>query len=73
MNKTWGFEASVGWNDRIGGVQYSARAILSDAKTRVVDYGGQDTYTLGLNYVREGYPVLAEQRSSGARRIGMPG
>ena len=63
--KTWGFETSVGWRGVIGGgggLQYSARLLLSDAKNKVVSYGGQDTYVLGLNAVsdgriREGYPV----------------
>lgn len=55
--KTWGFEASLGWQDKIGDFQYSTRVLLSDAKNEVVDYGGGDTYTLGLNQIREGYPV----------------
>lgn len=55
--KTWGFETSVGWQDKIADFQYSARLILSDAKNELVDYGGQDTYTLGLNQIREGYPI----------------
>ena len=55
--KTWGFETSVGWKGQAGGIRYSARVILSDAKNKVVNYGGQDTYDLGLNYIRQGYPV----------------
>src|SRR5881296_1340608 len=58
--KTWGFETSVAWKggDPNGrGLQYTARVSLSDAKNRVVNYGGQDTYVLGYNYVRQGYPV----------------
>src|ERR1051325_957375 len=55
--KTWGFETSLGWKGRAGGLEYSARLLLSDAKNKVVNYGGQDTYVLGLNYVRQGYPV----------------
>jgi len=55
--KTRGFETSLGWRGQVGGVQFGARAILSDARNSVVNYGGQDTYTLGLNYVREGYPI----------------
>jgi len=55
---TWGFETTVGWKGALGGgVQYAARLSLSDAKNKVVDYGGQDTYVLGYNYVRQGYPV----------------
>jgi len=55
--KTWGFETSVGWKGQVGGVQVSARAILSDAKNKVVNYGGQDTYDVGWNYIRQGYPI----------------
>lgn len=55
--KTWGFEASVGYKDRIGDLQYSVKFILSDAQNKVVHYGGADTYTLGLNRIREGYPI----------------
>jgi len=55
--KTRGFETSLGWRGQVGGLQLAARAILSDARNSVVNYGGQDTYTLGLNYIREGYPL----------------
>ena len=58
--KTSGFEASVAWKggDPSGrGLQYMARVSLSDARNMVVNYGGQDTYVLGYNYIREGYPV----------------
>jgi TonB-linked SusC/RagA family outer membrane protein len=56
--KTTGFEASVGWRGgMLGGVRYSARLSLSDAKNQVVNYGGQDTYVLGYNWVRQGYPM----------------
>ena len=55
--KTWGFEASLGWKGQVRGIQLSARASVSDARNKVVNYGGQDTYGLGLNYIRQGYPV----------------
>lgn len=55
--KTWGFETSIGWKDKIGIVDYFARFILSDAQNEVTYYGGQDTYILGLNQIREGYPM----------------
>jgi TonB-linked SusC/RagA family outer membrane protein len=55
---TSGFEATVGWRGTFGGgVQYSARLSIADATNKVVNYGGQDTYVLGYNYVRQGYPV----------------
>jgi TonB-linked SusC/RagA family outer membrane protein len=60
---TWGFETSLGWKDRIGDFQYSARVMLSDAKNEMTNLGGQDTYVLGLNgpanynNAREGYSL----------------
>lgn len=54
--RIWGFEASVDWRDHIGPFQYAARVILSDAQNKIVDYGGGDTYNLGLNEIRQGYP-----------------
>lgn len=50
--KTWGFETSVGWNDKIGNLKYSVKLILSDAQNKVVNYGGQDNYVLGLNTLK---------------------
>lgn len=55
--RTKGFETSISWKDRIGSVEYSARLLLSDAQSKVVQYGGADTYIPGLNQIREGYPV----------------
>ena len=55
--KTWGFEATLGWKGEVGGLRYRTSVSLSDAKNKVVNYGGQDTYDLGLNYVRQGYPI----------------
>ncbi len=54
---TKGFETTLGWSDRIGKLSYNARFILSDSKNEVVDYGGQDTYVVGLNMIRQGYPI----------------
>ena len=63
--RTKGFETSIGWKDKIGELEYTARFILSDAQNEVINYGGRDTYTVGLNTlkdwwnpnVREGYPL----------------
>lgn len=63
--KTWGFETSLGWKDMIGKVKFSIKLIMSDAQNKVVSYGGQDNYVLGLNtlqnwwdpHVREGDPL----------------
>jgi TonB-linked SusC/RagA family outer membrane protein len=55
--KTWGFEASIGWRDKAGPVEYFAKVVVSDAHNKVTNYGGLDTYVLGHNRIREGYPV----------------
>ena len=56
--KTWGFEASLGYKDKIGSkFNYSARVIVSDAQNKVINYGGADTYVPGLNSIRQGYPI----------------
>lgn len=55
--KAWGFETTLGWSDHIGKVQYSARLLLSDAQNKLVNLGGADTYVLGLNQYRQGYPI----------------
>ncbi|MGN6543062.1 MAG: TonB-dependent receptor [Ginsengibacter sp.] len=63
--KTWGFETSLGWKDKIGNFKYSVKLILSDAQNKIVKYGGSDTYVLGLNSLtewpypspRQGYPL----------------
>jgi len=39
------------------GLRYAARISLSDAQNKVVNYGGQDTYVLGYNIIRQGYPL----------------
>ena len=51
--KTWGFETSVSWTDKIGELSYSARVIVSDAQNKLVNYGGQSTYVLGINSLKE--------------------
>lgn len=55
--RTNGFELILNWNDKIGNVEYSASFQLSDATNKLIDYGGSDTYSLGLNKTREGYPI----------------
>jgi len=52
-----GWEAVIGWNDRVGKVEYWVNASLNDARSMVVDYAGTDTWTAGLVNVREGYAL----------------
>jgi TonB-linked SusC/RagA family outer membrane protein len=55
--KTNGFELSVLYKNRAGEFDYSVKGLLADVQNEVVDYGGQDTYVLGYNQIREGYPI----------------
>jgi TonB-linked SusC/RagA family outer membrane protein len=55
--RTRGFETSVRYTKKMGDFSWSVKAMLSDAKNELTDYGGQDTYVLGLNEHREGYPI----------------
>ncbi|MDB4919683.1 MAG: SusC/RagA family TonB-linked outer membrane protein [Mucilaginibacter sp.] len=55
--KTWGFETSIAYKDKVGKFNYSARVIVSDAQNKVINYGGADTYVPGLNTIRQGYPI----------------
>lgn len=55
--ETKGFETALTWQDKRGDFSYSARVMWSDAKNKIIDYGGSDTYNLGLTHIREGYPV----------------
>jgi TonB-linked SusC/RagA family outer membrane protein len=51
--KTYGFELSVGWNDRLkNGLGYSVKMLLSDSQTEITRYpnetGRLDTYREGM-------------------------
>ncbi|KIC94052.1 TonB-dependent receptor [Flavihumibacter solisilvae] len=58
--ETKGFETSISWSDRIGKLGYNARFILSDAQNKVLYYGGEDTYVLGLNSLTSWDPHVRE-------------
>lgn len=55
--KVKGWELSLGWRDKIKDFNYSIRASISDARNLVIEKGGSDTYALGLNSTRQGYPI----------------
>jgi TonB-linked SusC/RagA family outer membrane protein len=55
--KTWGWEFSLGWNDRISDFQYFVKANLSDSKNEIVKLGGLSPISLGTVTAREGYPM----------------
>jgi len=61
--KTTGFELTLGWRDKIKDFSYGLKAILSDSKTKVVDYPNEtqniDNYLIGY-YTNEiwGYKTI---------------
>ena len=55
---TKGFEVQLTWQDDISkDISYFLSGTVFDAKTRVIDYAGQDTYGRGTIYIREGHPI----------------
>ena len=71
--RTNGFELTLNWTDKIGNVEYSAQFQLTDAVNKLVEYGGADTYKLGLNETHEFLFRLRirwrDQGPSGSRRL----
>ncbi len=56
--RTKGFELTLKWADKVNkDFSYSVMFQLSDAVNKLIDYGGADTYNIGFNSVREGYPL----------------
>ncbi len=55
--KTWGFEATVNWKDKVGEFDYYVSAFVSDNQNELVNLGGIDAYEEGLVRAREGYPL----------------
>ncbi|MEI6946815.1 TonB-dependent receptor [Paraflavisolibacter sp. H34] len=60
--RSWGWEASLNWRDKIGAVTYRIGGNISDNQNKLVDYGGQklinySTTDLGFNSTVEGYPM----------------
>ncbi|PVD53582.1 hypothetical protein DC498_03430 [Terrimonas sp.] len=55
--ETKGWDFSIGWNDKIGGVRYSISAMLSDSKNKLIELKGNDAYGEGLIYARKGYSL----------------
>lgn len=52
-----GWELILGWQDKVGDFSYSFKASISDSRNLVVEKGGSDAYSLGLNKTRKGYPL----------------
>lgn len=63
--KTEGFELSIGWKDRIGAVNYSVNAVLSDYESTILKYPTSER----LTYVW--YPGMSIGEIWGYRTVGL--
>ena len=54
--KVWGWDASIGWRDRIGNVFYYLNGTLSDNNNKLVSYGGSNIVSAGQQNI-EGYAL----------------
>lgn len=53
-----GWDFSIGWQDRVGELDYSVRFNLSDQKDKLVDYGVEyNGFTEGINQKVQGYSL----------------
>lgn len=58
--KVHGWNIAIGWNDRIGKVNYSARFSLSDQKDKLTNYGKEfNGFSSGVGVYTEGYSLGA--------------
>ncbi|WPV02134.1 TonB-dependent receptor [Mucilaginibacter sp. cycad4] len=54
--KVWGWEASLGWKDKIGSVAYYVSGTLTNNNNEVISYGGANIVASGQRTI-EGYPI----------------
>lgn len=55
--KTWGWELSIGWKDKIGKVDYQVNFNISDSENKLMEYDGVSTVKEGSISLLEGYPL----------------
>lgn len=55
--KTWGWEATIGWRDRIGSLNYSANFNIGDNQNKITKYLGNVVYQEGVNTAIPGMPI----------------
>jgi TonB-linked SusC/RagA family outer membrane protein len=55
--KTWGWELSLGWHDKIGNVRYNASINIADSRNKLVEYEGDSGIAPGINRLLKGYPI----------------
>ena len=54
---TKGWDIAIGWHDNIGKFKYSITAMVSDNKNKLIELGGNDSYSNGLVKLRQGYSL----------------
>ena len=55
--KTWGWEISAGWHDKIGKVSYHIIGSLDDNQNKLISYEGNNVIWAGTVERLEGYPL----------------
>jgi hypothetical protein len=55
--KSWGWELSLQWRDRIGDVSYHAGFNVDDSQNKLVKYTGNNVISEGTVGFLEGYPI----------------
>jgi hypothetical protein len=55
--RTWGWEGSLGWTDRIGKLTYRIGGTITDNQNKLIDYKAQTVLGLGYNGAVQGYAI----------------
>lgn len=55
--KTWGWEATLGWRDKVGSVKYSIDLNFDDNQNEITRYEGNVAYVSGVNKAIPGLPI----------------
>lgn len=55
--KTWGWDASIGWKENRGELNYWVNANIADAQNELVHYMGKSIVKEGTNALLEGKPI----------------
>ena len=55
--KTWGWEVSLGWRDKIGNLRYNVSFNIDDSRNKLVEYKGINGIAPGTVRLLEGYPL----------------
>ena len=55
--KTWGWEANLGWKDKINSFSYYANFNIGDNQNKIIKYLGNVVYQEGINSAIPGLPI----------------